>query len=497
MRILKRLSFSLLSFSLYAFGLSSEVWPAPIDFEEGRIIRELQSGVRTAKLSNGIRVLMYRRGIAPVFAGAVVVRVGTTDELPHQSGAAHMLEHMAFKGTTTVGTKNYYRESMLLAEQERLTATGNISSFGKAQRTRWQEINEELETIWDDEALSRLFEARGAVDFNATVDTELTRFFVSLPRDAFEFWCFIESERLIHPVMRQFYKERDVVLEERRLRDQDDPEGKLWELMLNQAFRIHPYRKPIIGYDIETLTATHIADFQKRFYVPDKIVLSLVGDITPEKDLKTLEEYFGRLPVQAAPARTRFKEPEQKTERRVSLAYPASPEVLIAYKKTPYPHPDDPALTIMHGVLTRHSTSPLYKVLVKEKRLAVQVTSSDGPGDVDPNLLIFKILPQASHSNAEVIRAFDKVVAAFKETGISDEQLQFEKKAISMGYLSQFGSNLSLALIFGDSEALFGNWKAAIDWYTDAMTVTRADVRRVARTYLVSKSRTIATLSTK
>lgn len=460
-------------------------------------LSEMVSKVRTYTLSNGIKVIFYRRGDAPVFAGAVVVRVGGSDEVMGQTGISHLFEHMAFKGTRTVGTKDYGAERRLLQRLEDLAAASHAGQkLNAEQQKEWDEIHEKLRELWVSDDFTVRYEKSGAVGQNATTDKEFTKYFVNLPRSAFEFWCKMEADRLMSPVMRQFYQERDVVLEERRMRSEDDPGGKLYELLLGVAYQRHPYRAPVIGYerDIRSLTASQLEVFRRRYYVPRNIVVSLVGRVDPERDIQVVEEYFGSLPSAPEIERDIPEEGAQEGERRVQLSMAASPEVIIAYRKPNYPDPNDPPISVMAEILAGGRTSPLYTELVKRRQLAASIGQDEGPGVVYPNLLMFEATVKAPHSTDEVINAFDAVIHRFTRQGPTEEQLDMAKRSIGMEYISHLSSNQSLALDFATSQLAFGTWRASVDWYDQMMKVSVDDVRRVAATYLVPQQRTIATI---
>jgi predicted Zn-dependent peptidase len=453
--------------------------------------------VRTYTLSNGIKVIFYRRGEAPIFAGAVVVRVGGSDEKSGSTGISHMFEHMAFKGSKTIGTTDYGTERKLLHRLEEIAAESDSgNNLSAEQQIEWDSIHEQLRSIWIADDFTVRYEKKGAVGQNATTDKEFTKYFVNLPRSAFEFWCRMESDRLRAPVMRQFYQERDVVLEERRMRFEDSPGGKLYELLLGVAYQRHPYRAPVIGYeeDIRALTATALEEFRKQYYVPSNIVISLVGRVDPEKDIKLVEEYFGGLPTGEPIVRDIPKESEQQGQRRVDLSIKAFPEVIVAYRKPNYPHPDDPPITVMAQVFAGGKTSPLYKELVKRKQIAASIQQDEGPGAVYPNLLMFAGTVKAPHNPDTFLRAFDKVVERFVRNGVSQEALEIAKRAIGMQYLAHLSSNQSLALDFATSELTYGTWQASVEWYDKMLAVTVEDVERVARTYLKESQRTVATI---
>lgn len=460
-------------------------------------LSDMISRVRTYTLSNGIKVIFYQRGEAPVFAGAVVVRVGGSDEVAGQTGISHLFEHMAFKGSRTIGTKDYSSERRLLSRLEEIAAASHAAQrLSPEQQKEWDSIHEKLRALWISDDFTVRYEKQGAVGQNATTDKEFTKYFVSLPRSAFEFWCRMESDRLLQPVMRQFYQERDVVLEERRMRYEDDPGGKLYEMLLGVAYQRHPYRAPVIGYerDIRSLTARQLESFRRRYYVPSNIVVSLVGRVDPDRDIKIVEEYFGALPKGDDVTRDIPEEGPQEGQRRVDLATKASPEVIIAYRKPNYPDLDDPPLSVMAEILAGGHTSPLYTEIVKRKQIAASIGHDEGPGVAYPNLLMFAATVKAPHAPDALLSAFDVVVERFKRHGPTQEQLEIAKRSIGMEYLGHLSSNQSLALDFATSQLAYGTWKASVEWYDKMTQVTLEDVARVSRKYLIPSQRTIATI---
>lgn len=462
--------------------------------ESALALEGLAKNVKLKTLPNGLKVILYKRGTAPVFSGIVAVRVGGSDEVLGQTGISHMLEHMAFKGTTTIGTSDYQTESKLLDDLEELASKERDGkTLTDSEKQSKIEINKKLKELWILGDFSNQYDKRGSTDMNATTDKELTRYFVSMPNSAFEFWCWMESERILHPVMRQFYQERDVVMEERRMRSEDDPGGKLYEQLLGVAYLKHPYRNPVIGYDfdIRRLTAKMVADYHKLYYVPSNIVISAVGDLDIDEASKTIEKYFGRIPSAVSPEHPKIVEPKQTGERRVTLETKAAPQLVIAYHKPNYPHPDDPPLSLMAEILAGSKVSPLYTELVKNRRLASGVGHDEGPGSEYPNLSMFSATVSSPHTNQEVLEAFDDLIHKFKNTGVTQAQLDIAKRSIAMSYLAQLKSNLSLAQDFASAELLYGDWKASINWYNEVMRVTPEDIQRVTNAYLINSNRII------
>ena len=460
----------------------------------------LKERVQRFTLKNGLKVIMYRRGIAPVFSANLAVRVGGIDESVGSTGLAHMFEHMAFKGTSSLGTKDFSREQSLLKEQEEIAArsSGGVN-LTESDRARWGDLQAELEKIWDTTAFDRELKKHGAENLNAYTSQEITAYFVDLPRPAFEFWCWLESERLRDPVLRQFYQERDVVMEERRMRVEDDPRGKLYEALLGIAFLRHQYRNPLIGYaaDISRLTATRAEVFRAKHYVPSNMVITLVGDVDPQRDLELVRKYFEQLPGGAPPLRETLAEAPQQGEREFVLEETASPTTMIAYHKPVFPHPDDVLISVMLEILGGGRISPLHRELVQKRKLAAQVSYSEGPGQSFPNLMYFSLTPKAPHTNLEVLQAFDQVVEDFIRKGATAKQLAIAKRTTAKEYIDSLRTSNSLAHILGSTELRYGNWERLIDWYDAVMQVSEADVKRVARLYLQRHSRTVGRLEKK
>ena len=428
------------------------------------------------------------------------MRVGGVDEKLGETGISHMLEHMAFKGTSQVGTTDYARERKLLAELELLLGRHDPDAeMNQVDQARLQSIRSELDQLWSTDTLWSLYERRGASGMNATTGKDLTKYMVSLPRPAFEFWCWMESERILDPVMRQFYKERDVVLEERFMRYENSPAGKLYEQAMGVTYGVHPYRNPVIGYeyDLKRLRADRTLEFQRRYYVPSNIVVSVVGAVEPERDIETIERYFGRLEPGASPPRVAISESAQLGEKRVVVKAPASPQLIINYRKEAYPHPDDAPISIMLEMLAGTKISPMYEELVKRRKIAVSISYHEGPGFAYPNLAAFYAVPRAPHTNQQLLQAFDRVVHRFVTRPKSEELLEVAKRHVATMYLDGLATNMSLALDLVSSELIYSaGWEAIVNWHTAAMQVSIEDVQRVAAKYLAKERRTVALLET-
>lgn len=456
-------------------------------------LQGLSDSIIEHELSNGLRVLMYPRGNAPVFAGVVSVKAGGVDELPGKTGAAHLFEHMAFKGTTLIGTKDPKREKTLLKGLDQIVGPRTFGELSEPELKRVKVIREELETIWESEKLSEEYRKRGGVGLNATTSKELTNYFIRLPKSSFEFWCWLESERLRDPSYRQFYKERDVVMEERRMRYENDPGGKLYEALLKNAFSVHPYKNPVIGYEEEVsrLTPSDVQQLYEQFYVPSNIVVSIVGDVSPERDLPLIEKYFGRLQGKKAPKKDLPVEPPQDGEKRFLVTHPTEPQLAIAYRKPNYPHPDDAAISVFSEVFAGGKTSPVYQELIQDRKIAVQFGAFEAPGVGYPNLLVFYGVPRKPHSNEKLLQEFDQLLKRFKLEKPSKEDVRIAKRTLALQQLTSLKSNLGLARDLAHAEQVFGDWRTLFDWYEQVMRVDAEDVLQAARKYFTPETRTI------
>ena len=285
-------------------------------------LASFEKRVTVSKLPNGLTVVLCRRPEAPVFSFTTWVDSGSSQDPLHMTGLAHMMEHMAFKGTDKIGTTDYAAEKSALAEVERAYAAYRAERIkpggGDAKKVA------ELEAAWKDAiaradkyvvkgAFDEIVQRAGGVGLNAFTTYDETVYFYSMPVNRLELWAYLESERFTHPVMREFYKERDVVMEERRMRTDSDPTERMIEQFLAVAFDANPYHRPTIGYmsDLQYFSATDAMNFFKRYYVPSNLVVAVVGDLDPATAMPIIAKYFGRIPSAAKPAEFVSTQPAQ------------------------------------------------------------------------------------------------------------------------------------------------------------------------------------------
>ncbi|MEK6375586.1 MAG: pitrilysin family protein [Acidobacteriota bacterium] len=458
------------------------------------------------KLDNGLTVIVMERPEAPVFTFATVVNVGSAQEVPGITGLAHMFEHMAFKGTDKVGTSNYAAESAALAKVE--------ETYAAYDRARRDPVNPdkakvaELEKAWKsavDEAnkfvvpneFSKIIDRVGGVGLNAGTNTDATIYFYSLPSNQLELWAYLESERFLHPVFREFYKERDVVFEERRMRTESSPIGRLVEQALAAAFVAHPYGQPVVGWpsDLQTFSAADADAFYKKYYVPANMVTAIVGDVKASEVMPIVEKYFGRLPKGPAPEPLRPVEPKQATERTVVAHESSQPVYLEGYHRPEGTDPDDAVYTVMAGVLSQGRTSRLYRSLVRDQKIAAGAQGFNGfPGDKYPNLFAFFAVPTPGHTAADMVAPIRAEIERLKSEDVSADELQSVKTRAKANLLRRLDGNQGLAFQLAAYHTQYGDWRELFREVDKIDKVTAADLRRVANAIFTANNRTVAML---
>lgn len=461
----------------------------------GSFLQEVQE----VTLDNGMKFLLLRREGAPVFTAYIRVKVGGLDESAGKTGIAHLLEHMAFKGTPEIGTRDYDKEKVILAKIEELQLQKQKSG-GKNR----EDLSKQISQLIDEagkfvvkEEFSKIYQRNGASGLNATTSQDLTSYFVTLPSNKLKLWAYLESNRLRNPVFREFYSERDVVREERRTRVDDSPFGKLYEAFISLSFEKSPYHRPTIGYktDIKKLTATQLEEFYRKYYVPSNMVGAIVGDIDPVQTKKILEEYFGEIPKEPAPEKLKVIEPEPKSPKRTVVPFAASPSLMFGYLKPTMPHPDDYVFDVLEQILCEGRTSRLYKKLVVDERLVQQISCSPAvPGSRLENLFfVFASIQNGKRAEA-VLRAFDNIIKDIEFHGVNEAEMKKAKKNIKSTWYYELESNSDIARALSFFEIVGGDWKYILSHSNKIDQITSEEVKRVVKKYLQPKRRRVAIL---
>jgi predicted Zn-dependent peptidase len=345
--------------------------------------------------------------------------------------------------------------------------------------------------------MALLYQRHGGVGLNASTGKDLTRYMISLPANRLPLWAAIEADRMAHPVLREFYKERGVVMEERRLRNDDSPNGLLFETFTSAAFRAHQYGIPTIGWesDILSLTPVDTEAFFKAHYGPDNATIAIVGDINPKDVMALIERTFGTIPAAPPQPPIVTVEPPQRGERRVEVEFDAEPSLAIGFHKPALGHPDDYVFDVIDAVLSDGLTSRLYANLVRDKRIAASVNAdSNYPGVRSPNLFVLNATPLAPHTTAEVEAAIYAELERLKTEPVSAKELEKVLNNLDADLVRALRSNGGLASQLALYQTVAGDWRYALKARDKIAAVKPADIQRVAVEYFTKSNRTVATL---
>ena len=464
-------------------------------------------------LANGLRILLVERHDEPSISCGWVARVGSADEHPGMTGIAHLFEHMMFKGTRTIGTRDARRDGELNALQDQTVAgiraeldllrerlrRGEISDLSdpKVRTPRHQQlldtldrqVKEQRALIVKDE-LDSVYKRFGATGMNANTTQDRTFYHIDVPANKLELWAWLESDRLRNAVFREFYSERDVVLEERRLRVEATPTGKVEETFNAMIWQAHPYSWPVIGWpsDITTVTRDQADAFFATYYAPNNITAILVGDFDTPKALATLERYFGGIPANPRPRPlVTTLEPAQAAEQRLLVTADATPMVMTGYKTVAAVHRDAAALDVLSSVLNGQS-GRLNRELVLRQGVAVAAEAYHRSQRYN-GVFYLVAVPAPGHTPEEVEPLLYREAARIASEGITEQELQKVKNQVEAATASRMEANASLRDQLAEAESA-GTYLDFLSEPARLRAVTREDVRRVAQAFLTAEHRT-------
>ncbi len=464
-----------------------------------RVIRN----VTEFQLDNGMKFVVLERHNAPVVSFLTYVDVGGADEDSGKTGISHFLEHLAFKGTTTIGTTDFAKEKPLLDLQDQL-----FTKLQQAQQTKdpkdpqeiaaleaeLQKIDSELLQVSKQNEFGQLIEQYGGVGLNATTASDATRYFFSFPSNKLELWMSLESDRFFDPVFREFFKEKSVILEERRMRIDNSPIGQLIEEFLQTAFKVHPYRQPVAGFahDVKSMSRGDIASFFRKFYTPDNLTFAIVGDVNPQTVKTLAQTYFGRFPKRTGPKRDLPVEPRQTETRSVKLTLKSEPIYLEGYHRPGLNHPDNAIYEAIAALLSDGRTSRLYKSLVEQQKIALTAEGFNGfPGDKYPNLIMFYALSAPGQSVESIQNGIQAEIQRLKTEPVSATDLDRVKTNARAALLRSLDSNSGLAQALMEYQVKTGTWRNLFSQLDAITAITPADIQRVAQTTFTPENRTI------
>jgi predicted Zn-dependent peptidase len=471
-------------------------------------LASFEKRITVKKLPNGLTVVICERPEAPVFSFFTHVDAGSVQDPLGKTGLAHMFEHMAFKGTDKIGTTDYAAEKVALAKVEQAYAayiaerdksTGRDEQKLKQLEKAWQDEIAEAQKYVKTNEFPQILESNGVEGLNAFTNLDETAYHYSLPENRLELWAYLESERFMHPVMREFYKERNVVIEERRLRTDSNPVGRLLEQFVTAAYQAHPYHRPTIGWmsDLNSFSATDAQKFFDEYYIPSNMVVAVVGDIKASEAMPIIEKYFGRIPSHERPDERTTTEPPQNSERRVVLHETAQPLYLEGYHRPDYRSKDDAVYDAIADLMSNGRTSRLYRALVRDKKIAADSAGFTGlPGNKYPHLFAFYAFPLPGHKPEEMGDAIHVEIERLKKEDISDEELKMITTRAKANLLRGLANNEGLAYQLALYQARYDDWRELFHQVETLDKVTKADIRRVANQTFVPTNRTVGIIET-
>jgi len=455
-------------------------------------------------LPNGLTLIVCERPEAPVFSFYTLVDAGSADDPQGDSGLAHMFEHMAFKGSTEIGTSNYPAEKAALVKVETAYAAyddeyrkrvGQDPAKLAQLKKAFEDAQAAAQKYVIPNQFSEIAEQNGAVGINASTGEDSTQYFWSMPSNRLELWAYLESQRIGHPVQREFYKERDVVQEERRMRIDSAPIGRMVEQFLATAYVAHPYGRSGVGWEseISQVSATEAEDFHKKYYVPSNIVIAVVGDLKASEAMPVLERYFSKIPPGPKPAPMTTVEPPQFAEKSVVIKEATQPFYLEGYHRPDYRDPDDAVYDAITDIFSNGRTARLYRSLVRDQKIAAAGEGFSGfPGDKYPGLFAFYAVPLPGHTPEEMRTSIHKELDRLKTEDVTDEELTRFKTRTRAELLRGLADNDGLAHQLAEYQTSYGDWRQLFRELEKVDAVTKADIRRVANKVFVDSNRTSA-----
>lgn len=493
-----------------ALTLGAAAWAAPAPARRAAPavrtgLESLEKQVQEFTLPNGLRFIVVERHQAPVFSFFTVVNSGSANDAIGTTGIAHMMEHMAFKGTSQVGTTDYAAEKPLLAAEEkawdallterrkgakadpaRLASLEKAFADAQAASVRYVASNE----------FTQIVEQAGGQGVNAFTAEDITAYFYSLPSNRLEMWAALFSGAMVDPVFREFYKERDVVYEERRMRVESSPIGRLLYEFITTAFNAHPYGFGGIGYpsDLKSFSRTQGEEFFRRNYVAKNMTIAVVGDVTLAEVKRLAEKYFSAISDAPAPPPLDTVEPKQIAERRVVLEDKAQPIVVVGWHIPAASDPSYSAYEAAADLLGGGRWSRLYKALVKDKKIAVQVgTGTGNPGEKYPNLFTLFIVPASGQDPEKVEQeAYAVIEDVLGAHPFTQDELNGYKVRVRAQKIGSVEDNGELAGELAQAQALYGDWRDYFREQERVQSLRIEDLTAVLRESLVRSNRTVA-----
>ncbi|MDR3792317.1 MAG: pitrilysin family protein [Terracidiphilus sp.] len=487
----------------FALALTLAMVPAFVA-AHAQDLKSFEQRTTVKVLPNGLTLIVCERPEAPVFSYSTFIDAGDVNDPSGQSGLAHMFEHLAFKGTSQIGTTDYEAEKKALAkveaandayEAEFLKPVGRDEAKLKALHQAFLDAQAEAYKFVVPNQFTEVAERNGAAGLNASTGLDETQYFWSMPENRLELWAWLESGRLADTVPREFYKERDVVVEERRMRTDSAPIGRLVEQFLATAYVAHNYGRSGIGWpsEVSQITATQAMEFHKKYYTGSNIVVAVVGDVKATEAMPLLEKYFSRVPGGPKPQEMTTVEPPQFAEKSLVIREQTQPFYIEGYHRPSYRDPDDAVYDAIGDIMSNGRVSRLYRSLVRDRQIAAEAEGfSPFPGDKYPGLFAFYAVPLPGHTPAEMRDAIHKEIDKLKTSDVTAAELQMFKTRARADLLRGLADNQGLANVLTEYQTRYGDWRELFRQLDRVDKVTVADIRRVATLVFVDSNRTSA-----
>jgi len=486
----------LVGFFIFLVLISGFIY-ADFDFSK------IKNNVSEFTLANGLKFILVENHSVPIATFLTYVNAGGADERDGIWGISHFLEHMAFKGTSEFGTTDVKAEKKLMAEMDILfdqilTEKKNL----KPDQEKIKKMEKDLEALIEKanqyvipNEFDTLLKENGATDINAMTSKDATRYYYSLPSNRLELWAYMESSRFTDPVFREFYKERGVIAEERRMRVENTPVGNLIEELQALAYKDHTYHISVVGpmSNIQSITRKDMYQYFKAHYTGQNIVIGVIGDIYPDQLKKMAEKYFSRITAGEKSRGTVSLEPKQTGEKTITVYDKSQPWLLVAYHCPALYHPDYIKFRLLDKLITSGRSSRLNKKMVIQEKTALGIFSLPGyPGDKYPSLYLMIALPNSGHTTDKLLEMFDQEIKDIQENSISEEELASAKIRLKIDRINQMDSNLNMIIHLLEAEVKMGSWKEAFAEVNNIDKITGKDIQELAKTYLVNSNRTVA-----
>ena len=455
-------------------------------------------------LKNGLKLLILKKTFVPTVSMTMTFKVGNIDSPQGKTGLAHLFEHMAFKGSKTMNTSNYAKEKVILDKIEAVAkdliaeeALGEKAAAARLETLRKQlaDLEKEADKYAVTGELNRVYGELGEKGLNAGTSNDYTTYMVSLPSNRLEAYMAIESDRFKNAVLREFYRERNVVMEERRMYE-SDPSFIMNEALFSNAFTAHPYRNPTTGWmdDLKRLSKTDAEEFFKNFYGPNNATLAVVGDVDPAEVIRLAEKHFSSWrPGELRPANI-TKEPPQFSEKRVNVFAKAQPTLRMGFHNPGMPSPDMPAIIMLSEVLSSGKTSRFYRNLVEGSKVALGANTSSLTAIRYPSLFYVSASPKAPHTLEELETAIWTEIDRLKAEPPTARELERVINNYEADMIKQLEGSPELSGSLANNQQILGDWK--FDWELMARMreVKPEDVTNAAKKYLKRSNYTVVFL---